>query len=194
MRTKKSLFRSLTVHVPAVLALMLLPSVSSAAFNSYLELTCNGSAIDGKSSVSEIGGLNVSQMIEVYSFGMNLSVPVDISTGQTRGGRSYKPVRLLKRIDKSTPLIAQALATNQNCEAVIRFFDNDPDQGQTRHFFTITLEQARIVAVMPVSPSTLDPASANSPFTESVSIAFGIIRFTDEIDSTEFEDNWAQRI
>lgn len=190
MSDKKCWPRSLYTRIPVLLLALCLPSISQAAFNAYMTLTCNGSDIPGESSVQSAGGVDVSNDIEVFAFGLNVSADFDSATGQISGRRSYKPVRILKRVDKATPLILQALAENQNCEAAIRFFRLNPISGQTEHYYTITLQQARIVSMMPSLPSTIDPASANLPMTEAVSIAFGIINTAHQIDGTEFEDNW----
>lgn len=185
--------RFLPIHVPVFVAMLLLPTVSQAAVNAYMMLSCNGSSIAGEPTMQSVGGVDVSDMIEVYAFGLNVSVAAD-ADGRTTSRRSYKPVRILKRIDKASPLIVQALAQNLSCEAEIKFFRTDPDQGQLEHFYTVALSGARIAAIMPVLSSTLDPATAAAPITEAVSLAFNIIRFTHETSSSEFEDDWRQNI
>ena len=191
MRHMKNFSRFFSAHVLLMLALLLTPSVSNAALNAYMTLTCGGTEIQGDPpGITNFGGVDVSTMIEVYAVGLNVSVARESTSGSLSGKRSYKPIRLLKRVDKSTPLIVQALAENQSCDAIIRLFDVDPDSGVTRHFFTITITQGRIAALMPVVPSTLDAATASAPISESLSIAFGTIGFESETGSTAYEDSW----
>lgn len=171
----------------AALVLLALPSVSHAALNAYLVLTCNGAQIDGESTMDSIGGDDVSNLIEVYSFGFNVSNSVD-SGGTRTGSTRYRPIRILKRVDKASPLLFQALVDNQNCEALIRFYGNDRDTGATIRTYEVLLENARIVGIMPLSPNTFDADLSITPFVESVSIVFQTITVTSITGSTQASD------
>ncbi len=184
--------RALTLHrfvSPALGALILLalPSVSHSAMNAYMVLTCNGTQIEGETTMNSIGGDDVSNLIEVYSFGFNVSNSVD-SGGTRTGGTRYRPIRILKRVDKASPLLFQALVENQSCEATISFYGNNRDSGVTERIYEVMLENARIVGLMPVSPSTFDADLSNMPFNESVSIVFQAITVTSITGSTQASD------
>ncbi len=190
MSNKKYRPRHVFIRIPLLLAVLCLPSMSQAALNAYLDLSCGGSDIDGDSPVDVIGGLDVSNMIEVTAFGLNLSLSGDRGSGRVSARRSYKPVRIIKRIDQSSPLLVQALVQNQSCDAILYFFRPSPTgDGTTEQFYTVTLEAARIVAITPTLASTLDPATVGLPLTEAVSFAINTIRFTYEPGGVEFEDD-----
>jgi len=54
------------------------------------------------------------------------------------GERTYEPIRIAKRIDKSSPLLAKALCNNEVIEATFKFYRPDPaGSGTQEHFYTI---------------------------------------------------------
>jgi type VI secretion system secreted protein Hcp len=110
------------------------------------------------------------------------------------GDRSYEPVRIVKRIDKSSPLIAKALCDNEQIEATFKFFRPSPTgDGTTEQFFTVEIEEARVASVTRVSPDVIDPASANAPPTEEVTFVFGKITWTYMEGGISHVDHWSQR-
>lgn len=57
--------------------------------------------------------------IAVIDAGHAIVSPRDAASGQATGKRQHKPLTITKAIDRSTPLIFQALATNENLPEVI---------------------------------------------------------------------------
>ena len=118
----------------------------------------------------------------------------EASTGMASGERTYDPIRIVKRIDKSSPLLFKALCDNEVIEAKFRFFRPNPDgDGTTQHFYTVEIKEGRIASYQRISPDVIDPASANAPPTEEVTFVFGDIIQTYEPDGVEHEDHWSQR-
>ena len=110
------------------------------------------------------------------------------------GERTYEPIRITKRIDKSSPLLAKALCNNEVIEGTFRFYRPNPaGDGTTQQFFTIEIQEGRIASILRVSPDVIDPASATDPPTEEVTFVFGYIRWTYEPDGVEHIDHWSQR-
>lgn len=161
------------------------------AMTVHLYLTANGTKIDGDSSILSLDREN---SIECLSFEDSVRTAREASSGVASGERTYEPIRVVKRIDKSSPLLAKALCNNEVIEAGFKFFRPSPaGDGTTEQFFTVEIQEGRIASVVRVSPDTIDPASANAPPTEEVTFVFGYIRWCYETDGVEHIDHWSQR-
>lgn len=162
------------------------------AMTVHLELTANGTKIDGDSTISSMERENT---IECLSFEDSVRTAREASTGMASGERTYEPIKITKRIDKSSPLLAKALCNNEVIEGTFKFFRPNPaGDGTTEQFYTIEIKEARIASVYRISPDVIDPASANEPATEEISFVFGYIRWTYEPDGVEHIDHWSERV
>jgi len=157
----------------------------STALNAYLELQLNGTAIAGDTTVVSMGGVDVSDHIECIAFNHEVFV-----TG-TSSRRTHGPIKIVKRVDKSSPLLYMGFGQNQSAELTFRFFRLNPDEGTTEHYYTITLQNARIAGIRHWFPNTTDPAGANLPQMEEVSFIYQTITITHEIGGTEVTLNVA---
>jgi len=133
----------------------------------HLWLTANGTKIDGDSTILS---LDREDTIECLSFVDSVRTAREASSGMATGERTYEPIRIAKRIDKSSPLLAKALCNNEVIEATFKFYRPDPaGSGTQEHFYTIEIEEARVASVTRVS------------------------RWTYEPDGIEHIDHWSQR-
>ena len=113
------------------------------------------------------------------------------ASGMATGERSYDPVTITKRIDRSSPLLHQALCNNEEVEVTIKFYRPNPSgDGSTEHFYTTRLGQGRISSIRTISPNTVDESTASLPAMEEVSFVFGRITWIYESGGIEFEDEW----
>lgn len=157
----------------------------------HLYLTANGTKIDGDSTITSMDREN---SIECLSFEDSVRTAREASTGTATGQRSYEPIRVTKRMDKSSPLLQKALVDNEVIEATFKFFRPNPaGDGSTEQFFTIEIQEGRLGSVTRVSPDVIDPASANAPPTEEITFTFGYIRWCYEPDGIEHVDRWSER-
>jgi type VI secretion system secreted protein Hcp len=161
------------------------------AMTVHLELYADGNKIDGDSSIVSMERENT---IECLSFIDSVRTAREASTGRASGERTYEPVRIEKRIDKSSPLLAKALVNNEVIEGTFRFYRPNPmGDGTTEQYFTVEIKEGRINSITRISPDVIDPASSNAPPTEEVSFVFGYIRWTYEPDGIEHIDHWSER-
>jgi type VI secretion system secreted protein Hcp len=161
------------------------------AMTVHLYLTANGTKIDGDSTILSMDREN---SIECLSFEDSVRTAREAAMGMASGERTYEPVRIVKRIDKSSPLLAKALCNNEVIEATWKFFRPNPaGDGTTEQHFTVEIQEGRIASITRVSPDVIDPASANAPPTEEVTFVFGYIRWCYEPDGVEHIDHWSQR-
>lgn len=159
------------------------------ALNSYAELTINGEELDGDTSISEIAGIDVSSHhLECFSVRWASRLKSPSSAGRVRSTVKKQPVILLKPLDKSTPLLHKALATNQRIDGTIKIFGFDTQSGETHHFFSLKLDQARIVSLESISANTLSTDTATLPPTEQVELIAQTLTYIDVINDIEYED------
>ena len=110
----------------------------------YLSLTVNGAPVAGESPEP---GLGRQDAIECLYYRSAVATPSAAGSGMATGRRTYEPLVVSKRIDKSSPLLAQALARNQVVDGVFKFFRQNPIDGSPEHYFTTEISQGRISAI-----------------------------------------------
>ena len=153
----------------------------------HLYLKSNGTDIKGESTQTSMGRAD---SIECLYFEDSVRTAREKGSGQATGRRTYEPVRILKRIDKSSPLLAKALCNNEKVDGTFKFFRPNEDTGETEHFFTVEIEKGRIAGIKRVSPNVIDPAAAAEPPTEEVSFVFHTITWTYEDGGVTHQDRW----
>lgn len=164
----------------ALLGWFVLPA--GAALNVYLELTLNGIAIEGEPATVSVGGVDVSTHIECFAAEHEM---FKSSSGGVGSRIQHGPFKITKAVDKASPLLAQGLALNQTGSAKFRFFRNDPDTGETVHYYTVELKNVQIASIRTWSPSTKDPAALSLPYLEEIQFTYTEITIRHEVASTE---------
>jgi type VI secretion system secreted protein Hcp len=148
--------------------------------------------ITGESTVTEMGGIDTSETSEIMQASHSMASPRDRASGQATGRRFHEPLRVLKRIDKATPLLFKALATNQILGKLeLKWFRPNPMDGSLEHFFTMTIQQATVVKLAPELPFTRNAQTAELPPMEWVDFVYQKITYTHVVGNTEHEDDWA---
>ena len=111
----------------------------------HLYLKAAGNDIQGESTILSLDREN---SIECLSFVDSVRTAREASSGMATGDRTYEPLVIEKRIDKSSPLLAKALCNNEVIEGEFRFFRPSPTgDGTTEQFFTVKIAEARIAAI-----------------------------------------------
>lgn len=160
-------------------AILLYAAPAEAALNAYLELEANGSAIEGYSSIESLDREGKIECLEVHN---------DVKV--VSGVRRYAPVRCLKRVDRSSAPLHEAMINGARITATFRFYRPSLDgSGRTEHFFTLELSDARLTRIDRSLPSTVHASSSNLPMLEELSFVFRRIRGTYHSDGAgKFED------
>ncbi|MEM9191864.1 MAG: type VI secretion system tube protein TssD [Myxococcota bacterium] len=147
----------------------------------HLTLSANGSAIegDGVTRTGEEGS------IECTSYNWELDRPVE-KDGTPSGDHIHRPISITKYIDKTSPLLIQALLKSEECEGHFAFYRPSPSgDGEYEQYYTVNFEQARIVGV---SQSAAESVGVSDPPIEIVEIAFRKVTFTFEPDGIQAAD------
>jgi len=141
----------------------------------HLYLKANGMDIQGESTQTSLGREN---SIECLYFEHAFKTVRDAASGLATGRRQYEPIRIVKRIDRSSALLAKALVQNQLVEGVFKFFRPNPTgDGTTEQFYTIEFKQGRIASFEQITPETFDPETAAYPELEEVTFVFRSIKW-----------------
>ena len=129
---------------PAIIAGVLFASASAqAGLNSYLYVTGESQGdIDG--SVTQAGREN---SIEIYGFSHEVISPRDAASGRATGKRQHLPFTIKAPIDRSTPLLFNALATNENLPQVTLRLYRPSRSGKEEQYYTIELVNATVSSI-----------------------------------------------
>lgn len=156
----------------------------------HLAMTANGEAVEGESSITT---LDREDTIECFSFNYGVQAGSEAFSGAASGVRNYSPISILKRVDKSTPLLWKALCKNETVEGVFKFYRPDPaGQGTTEHFYTVEIREGRVAGIDFSSPDAMIGGTSGEPPTESVSFVFNNMVQTYESTGAGHEDEFGK--
>jgi type VI secretion system secreted protein Hcp len=152
-------------------------------------LEIDGNLIEGESTISSMGREGT---IECSSFGENGYTPIDAATGQPVASRQHRPITVVKRVDKSSPLLWKAWTNNEPVtSAVFRFYRPSPGGGGAEEqFLTVSLEGGIIAGMSVGSQDALVGGQNAPPAMESVTFTFSSITWTYEIGGATHTDSW----
>jgi type VI secretion system Hcp family effector len=164
------------------------------ALNAYAQLTANGTPLSGDVTLTAIGGVDVSaDHIELYEVHWGARIEAEAQGGRRTSQRRMIPVRFMKPVDRATPDLYQALSQQATIAGEIKIFDTNPEDGATRHRFSVTLTGARLLSIESASPSTFQQAGADRPY-EVIELAPHTITYTDVVNSKEYTDEWSTAV
>ncbi len=156
-----------------------------------LFLKANGADVAGEPTQTSLGREN---SIECVYFESGVRTAREAGSGMATGRRTYEPIVVRKRIDKSTPLIYKAMCNNEVIEGTFKFFRPNPTgDGTTEQFYTIEIAEGRVASFKAVSPNCIDPASATDPPLEEIAFVFHTITWTYENGGITHTDNWREQ-
>ena len=127
----------------------------------------------------------------LYQLNHMIEQPRDKHTGRATGKRVHNPFVLLKEIDKATPLLMQALVTNELLTVKFEFYRPNPEgDGTEEQFYMIELEGANLISFNGELPNTLGKETSAYPPLESLQLAYRKIIVTYQTDGVSAEDDW----
>lgn len=174
----------------AFILFCLLPSgFSRGAPSVDVILTANGTTLEGEGTGNLPAG---NSFINGLGFDHEVLVVIDTSSGQSTGRRAHKPIRIVKPIDKATPLLYMALAQNQVIQGEFRFWRPHPSgDGTQQEYYKVTITGGRIVGVRNWKTNTRDVSADRAGDLEEVSIIYQSITWTWEPGGISFTDTWS---
>ncbi len=143
-------------------------------------------------SVTQKGHENT---ILIHSFSLEIDSPRDPASGLPTGKRMHKPLYFLKEVDKSSPLLWNALSNNENLTSVeIQFWAPGVAAAggvaMEKQIYTVTLTNASIASMLQSMPNNLDPARAALPLQEEITLTYQKIQWIWNDGGVTASDDW----
>jgi len=127
----------------------------------------------------------------IYQLEHEVKVPRNPQTGLPSGQRVHHPVRVIKRMDKATPKLFQALVHAELFKSVtFKWYRTKSGSGRQEHYFTTELQNAMLVEMKDWFPLTVDEDKGTYSHFEDLAFTYRKIRWVWEIDGIESEDDW----
>lgn len=130
----------LTVLV-ALGALSLSPA--GAEEKGYMRLSIDGVG-EIKGDVAEAGREGA---IEIWGWDHKIDSPRDAASAQATGRRTYEPIVIRKRIDKSSPILARAFKEKLTITSLILELPDPSAAASEEQYYTIQLVNANISSI-----------------------------------------------
>jgi type VI secretion system secreted protein Hcp len=157
----------------------------------HLYLKANGTEIQGDSTQTSLSREN---SIECVQYEHQTITVRERGSARATGRRQHEPLRIVKRIDKSSPLLEKALCRNEAIEGVFKFFRPNPQgDGTTEQFYTVSIKQGQIASIKQYVQDTLVPATANEPPLEEITFVFHTIQWQYTNGGVEHVDSWNEQ-
>ncbi len=131
--------------------------------------------------------------IEGFYFESAVASPRDPLSGQASGRRRHAPVLFRKRVGAASPMIAQALCTNELLKQVKFSFVRTAEDGTEKTYFTITLNNATISTAKFIVPDSNREKSAQD-FYEEIALTFQKITWENVDAKTMATDDWNEAV
>jgi type VI secretion system secreted protein Hcp len=128
--------------------------------------------------------------ILVQAFDHVVEIPSD-DRGIATGRRVHRPMVFTKEIDKSTPMLYQALCTGELLTEMEMSWYRMDGTGEEELYFTMKMFNGIVTKIHPWIPNVLDPNTATLKHMEEVHISYEKIIWTWELDGIEYEDAWS---
>ena len=105
----------------------------------------------------------------IYEFDHEVYLPFDMETNKVQGSRRLKAISITKDIDNLTPTIAQYCCEGATLpKVVVVLYKIKPDSSSEVPYFNFTLEEARIVQVNTMMPTTKKKENENVGHLEKI--------------------------
>ncbi len=158
-----------------------------------IEGTSQGSISAGCNTPDSVGNIYQEaheDEILVEAYGHEITVPTDVQSGQTSGQRMHKPMVITKVFDKSSPLLAQALASGEKMTKCELIFYRTSMDGVQEQYYKIILEDAVITNIRAYMPNCQDPGMAHFTHLEDVAFTYRMITWEHIVAGTSASDDW----
>lgn len=158
------------------------------ALNAYMRLT---GQVQGeiKGSVTQAGR---EDSIMVIGYNHEIVSPRDASSGLPTGKRQHQPLSITKEIDKSSPLLMNALINNEKITEMTLRFWQPSKTGQEVQYFTIQLQDAAIVDINQEMLNNKYPENMQHKEREHISFVYQTITWTYEDGGISTSDHWGR--
>ncbi|WP_313112386.1 type VI secretion system tube protein TssD [Pseudescherichia sp.] len=131
--------------------------------------------------------------IEALGLHHMISIPTDNASGKQTGLRQHMAYIIEKEIDSSSPYLYKALTTGQTLKSAELRFYRINNAGQEGEYFTVLLENVKVVNVMPVMLDIKDASKEKFNHMEIVEFRYEKITWHYLDGNIMHSDSWAKR-
>jgi type VI secretion system secreted protein Hcp len=165
------------------------------AHTSYIKITGSkqGLITKGATTAESIGNTyqeGHEDQAMVFDFATNITVPRDPQSGQPTGARVHGPMRVIKQLDKSTPLLGQAICSGEVLSDIELECYRTSKTGQVEKFYTVKVTDAVLVSQRLDMYSPLAADTAALPNMEEIAFTYRKIEWTHDKAGTSGTDDW----
>lgn len=158
-----------------------------------IEGVSQGNITAGSFTAESVGNVYVEgheDEILVQEVKHNVTVPTDPQSGQPAGQRRHRPFLFTCALNRSVPMIYNALVSGEALPKVEVKWYRTSLEGKQEHFFTSKLTDAIIVDVDLNMPHAQDSASSDVTQLLTVSLAYRKIEWEHTTAGTSGSDDW----
>ncbi len=149
--------------------------------------------IESKNEGAIAGGCDISgreEWMECLEMTHHVYSPTDKTTGSITGNRVHEPMTVTKATDVATPVLYRHLCQGIDLANVKLHYYNITSEGREEEFFTIVLENAKLISMQPTLFNTRTPQYEKMPHLETLSFAYEQITWTELTQNKEHMDNY----
>lgn len=168
--------------------------MANPAFMS-IQGSTQGNITAGAGSEESVGNMAINDHKDesrVIKLDHNVFIPKDPHSGMATGQRVHEAINLTKLVDKASPLLYNALATNEVLDEVILSYYRQSATGMIELFMKQTLKQAQISAMRHMLPDVLNKDMEHYGQIEEVSISYATIILEHVTGGTVYEDKFRE--
>ncbi|MGD8240309.1 MAG: type VI secretion system tube protein TssD [Armatimonadota bacterium] len=170
------------------LTLLVAPWSANAAQTVHLSLEIDGTAVIGESTIASLGRAD---SIECWEFE---HAAARGPAGDTDAERRLVPTIVIRKpIDRTTPLLLQAMVRGRRVDGDFKFYRPDPTgTGAEQHFYTVSIQNGSILSVTQRSLGPVLAGADAPPMYEQVTFYFERITYTYMVGGIESSASAAQ--
>lgn len=119
----------------------------------------------------------------------NVTLPRDPQSGQVTGQRVHLPASLTKYVDKSSPLLLNAIASGEVLQIEATYYRTS-SMGRQEKYYTVKFTDAIAVDYKVYTPLALDPDNAAFRDMDELYFTYRKIEVTHAVAGTSGADDW----
>ena len=128
----------------------------------------------------------------ILAFSHEVISPRDLATGMATGKRQHQPFRVVKYLNKGTPLLTKAFAAGETFAAITIDIWTPTATGAELKLISYTLKKASIVSVRPWMPNKQDSAAAAYTTAEEIAFVYQTLTVTYPNEGIETTIQWGE--
>jgi type VI secretion system secreted protein Hcp len=155
----------------------------------HLFLKIRGNDVKGESTQTSLGR---DGSIECIAYEQGVITAREAATNTVTARRQFSPLKIVKRMDRSSPLLLKALSETATVAGVFKFYRPNPSgDGTTEQFYSVEFGDGKVASVKQFVNLTTRQESAGDPPLEEITFVFSTITWTYNNGGVTHTDSWS---